>query len=360
VAASSAGQLSTRYGKIEDMVMALRGVLPDGSTYSTLDAPRSAFGPNLKSLLVGSEGTLGAITAATLRIRPLPESRRFRAFLAPHVQAGTEAIRSLLRRGALPAAVRLYDELDTLIIGSKGSRREQDSSVRRLASAVKQRLPGLVRALEAAILARPRLLRAVERRLDGCLLLLGFEGDPALTEVEERLAVTEAEALGLSDLGSEPAEAWWNHRYSVSFKLSPLIADGFFVDTFEVACSWSELLPLYHAVREGVGKQVAVMAHFSHAYPEGCSIYFSFAGNGGSEAATMKLYDQTWEQALGIARRHRATQSHHHGVGLLKQAGMEVEHGPLLRGFRAFKRAVDPAWIANPGKLGMGLTGEDA
>lgn len=354
VAASSAGQLSTRYGKIEDMVQGLRGVLPDGTRYDTLPAPRSAFGPDLARMIVGSEGVLGSLTAATLRIRPLPASRRFRAFLAPHVQAGTEAIRRTLQRGALPAAVRLYDELDTMIIGSRGSRRQADSPLKRMAGRLKERMPGLVRALEAAVLARPRVVRAVEKRLQGCLLLMTFEGDPELTRVEETIFASEAEQLGLDDLGPEPAEAWWGHRYSVSFKLSPLISDGFFVDTFEVATPWADLLPLYHGVRAGLGGEVATMAHFSHAYPEGCSIYFSLAGKASNEAATLALYDRTWRRALEIARRHGSTQSHHHGVGVLKQEGMDLEHGHLLRGLRAFKREVDPAWIANPGKLAMG------
>jgi alkyldihydroxyacetonephosphate synthase len=250
--------------------------------------------------------------------------------------------------------VRLYDELDTLIIGQKGSSQGEASTVKRLAKQVTAHLPGLTRALQAAVLSRPRLMHAVESRLAGCLLVLTFEGDPKLTGAEEQIAIEEALNRGLTDLGEEPARAWWGHRYSVSFKLSPLIADGFFVDTFEVACPWSDLIPLYEGVRAGLGDEVAVMAHFSHAYPEGCSIYFSMAGRGADEAATLALYDRTWQRALAIARRHGATQSHHHGVGALKQAGMDAEHGPFMRGLKGFKRAVDPAWIANPGKLGLG------
>lgn len=358
VAARSAGQLSTRYGKIEDMLVGLRGVLPDGSLYETVPAPRSAFGPDFKAVVMGSEGTLGAITAATFRIWPAPASRRFRAFLAPDVRAGTEAIRNTLRRGARPAAVRLYDELDTLIIGSKGSRKESGDPVKQVARTVKERFPGLGRAVQAAVLSRPKLMRRIEGRLTGCLLIYTFEGDPALTAAEEGIAAQEALAGGLKDLGEEPARAWWGHRYAVSFKLSPLIADGFFVDTFEVACPWSDLTALYEGVRDALGGDVGVMAHFSHAYAEGCSIYFSFAGMGATEEATLALYDRTWTRALEVARRHGATQSHHHGVGFLKQDGMEAEHGPWMRALRALKRSVDPAWISNPGKLGLGMGDE--
>lgn len=355
VAARSAGQLSTRYGKIEDMLVALRGVLPDGSPFETLPAPRSAFGPDLKGVLLGSEGCFGVITAATFKIWPQPEARRFRAFLAPDVRAGTEAIRRTLRRGARPAAVRLYDELDTLIIGSKGSKRS-GSPLKRLAGKVKAAFPGLARAVQDAVLASPTILKGIEGMLKGCLLIYTFEGDPRITAAEESVAAEEALLVGMKDLGEEPARAWWGHRYSVSFKLSPLISDGFFIDTFEVACPWTDLIPLYEGVRDGLGDEVAVMAHFSHAYPEGCSIYFSMAGKGKDEAATRDLYDRTWKRALEIARRHGATQSHHHGVGVLKQGGMAAEHGPLLRALAGLKAAVDPAWISNPGKLGLGDT----
>ncbi|NUQ00516.1 MAG: hypothetical protein HUU35_11745 [Armatimonadetes bacterium] len=189
--------------------------------------------------------------------------------------------------------------------------------------------------------------------MSGCLLILSFEGDPGLTGAEEELALAECLGLGLKDMGPEPAAAWFAHRHSVSFKLSPLLTDGFFVDTFEVAAPWADLVPLYEGVRAGLGDEVALMAHFSHAYAEGCSIYFSMAGKGSDEASTLALYDRAWGRALELAHHLGATQSHHHGVGILKQHGMAREHGAFMRGLRAFKKAVDPGWIANPGKLGL-------
>lgn len=354
VAARSAGQLSTKYGKMEDMVVALRGVLPNGEAYQTVPSPKSAYGPDFKHLVMGSEGTLGAVTAATLRIHPAPQARLFRAFLAPSIRLGTEAIRKLLQRGARPAAVRLYDELDTLIIGSKGSKREGDSTVKRLAKKVSERFPGLGRAIQATVLSRPKWIKTIEGRLQGCLLIYTFEGDPKLAEVEEAMAIEESLNLGLRDLGPEPAKAWHGHRYAVSFKLSPLISEGFFIDTFEVACPWSDLMPLYEGVRSEFQNEVSVMAHFSHAYHEGCSIYFTFAGRGGTPQKTLDLYDRTWKRALALVHRLNSTQSHHHGVGILKQAGMGREHGALLEGLKGFKKAVDPGWISNPGKLGLG------
>jgi alkyldihydroxyacetonephosphate synthase len=107
------GVLSTKYGKIEDMVMSVEAVLPDGTIVNTLAVPRHASGPDLTQLFLGSEGTLGVITKATLKIHPIPQTRRFHAFVFKDLHAGMEAGRQLMVQRLRPCVIRLYDEAET-------------------------------------------------------------------------------------------------------------------------------------------------------------------------------------------------------------------------------------------------------
>src|SRR5213078_1081018 len=142
------------------------------------------------------------------------------------------------------------------------------------------------RAISAA-LTRPDLVNKLASTLlpyaqGGCLLIVGFEGERTLAEAEARVAAVELERAGGRDLGEGPGERWLRHRYAVSFRMSKVFDAGAFVDTMEVATSWDKLLELYRAVREAVSPLAFIMAHFSHAYADGCSIYFTFAARGTS------------------------------------------------------------------------------
>ncbi|OGP81672.1 MAG: hypothetical protein A2Y95_08605 [Deltaproteobacteria bacterium RBG_13_65_10] len=309
IATRSAGQLSTKYGKIEDMVMGLEGVLPDGTVFSSKVSPRSAAGPRLDHLLVGSEGTLAVITAATARIRPLPEARRFAGYIYRDVRTGLDAIRKVMRRGLDPAAVRLYDETDTAMS-----------------------------------------LASLGLTAEGCLLLLVFEDVVDLIDAKAGLADAICRAEGGEALGPAPAEHWWKHRYDISYQQSPIYRGGLMVDTIEVAGTWSNLMRLYDAMRAAIGKRMTCLAHFSHVYPEGASIYFTFVGPAGP-GGDAETYRAVWGDAMDACIKMGGTITHHHGVGLLKAPWMGEEHGPLIRIYRALKQALDPNGIMNPGKL---------
>ena len=153
------------------------------------------------------------------------------------------------------------------------------------------------------------------------------------------------------DLGDGPGERWLEKRHSVSFKATKMYAAGAFVDTMEVATTWDRLHALYDAVHAAVSPHAFVMAHFSHAYREGCSIYFTFAAARHQPARAETLYDTLWDAALSATHEIGATASHHHGVGLSKKHMMRSEHGEMLRIWHALKSAADPAGIMNPGKL---------
>jgi alkyldihydroxyacetonephosphate synthase len=355
LAARSAGQASTRYGKIEDMVQSLEVVTGTGEVVRTGE---STVGPDWNQVFVGSEGTLGVITEGTVRIARAPEVQLMRGWEFPRASAGLEAIRRLLQRGLRPAFVRLYDEIDTFIahLGTHGPWRGK----------VGRRAPGPDTALDdvrrtAMSLALPHvgpLARAALGLFDrvsrqGCLLVLGYEGDAALCAAEEQVGHTELLRAGGRDLGTAPGVRWLEHRYDISYKQSKVFHDGAFVDTMEVATTWEHLLEMYDAVKRAVGKHAVVMAHFSHAYPEGCSIYFTLAGGAASRREAERIYDACWHDGLHAALAASGTVSHHHGIGLSKAGFMQEHHGELMTVLRALKRVLDPANIMNPGKLGL-------
>ena len=309
----------------------------------------------------------------------------FRGFEVDDVATGTAAIRRVLQRGLRPAVVRLYDELDTMI-NSFGSHDEEpvaqevraplppvetgalpawpaprppeaDGLFDRLIALAKGK--GLRQNAMHAALGRSQLVNKlvgtvaekIARR--GCRMIIGLEGARIRTEVEAALTFAELEAAGCRDKGEDPGWAWLRHRYAVSYRMSPVFRDGAFVDTMEVASSWERLMDLYHSVRAAIGRHAVVMAHFSHAYADGCSIYFTFAGTAPDAGAAERVYDAIWRDGLEAATRVGATISHHHGVGMLKAPYMIGEHREAMAIFEAAKHSLDPDRIMNPCKMGL-------
>ena len=391
LATRAAGQLSTKYGKVEDRVAGLTVVTGRGEVVETDGPNRALRGPSWTQLIVGSEGTLGVITSARLRVSPAPQLRVFRGFEVDDVQTGAEAIRRVLQRGLRPAVIRLYDELDTLMNSLGGSHpsteaHDQADDARGLLAPAPPietgALPawptqdaksdGVVDRLIALAKGKGLRQRAIHAALDhsemvnklfgtvaeriarrGCRMIIGLEGARIRTEIEAALTFHELETAGCRDKGEDPGWAWLHHRYAVSYRMSKVFRDGAFVDTMEVASSWDRLIELYRSVREAIGRHAVVMAHFSHAYADGCSIYFTFAGTAPDAASAERLYDAIWRDGLEATTRVGATISHHHGVGLLKAPYMVGEHREAMAIFEAVKSSLDPDRICNPGKMGL-------
>jgi alkyldihydroxyacetonephosphate synthase len=385
LATRAAGQLSTKYGKVEDRVAGLTVVTGRGEVIETDGPNRALRGPNWSQLILGSEGTLGIITSGRLRVSPAPQLRVFRGFEVDNVAAGVEAIRRVLQKGLRPAVVRLYDELDTLM-NSFGHHEEephdesvhaplppidtgalpaypapqpprQDGVFERLMQLAKgrgMRGAAMNTALEHSQLVN-RVFGTVAEKIArrGCRMIIGLEGARIRTEVEAALTFAELEAVGARDKGEDPGWAWLRNRYHVSYRMSPVFREGAFVDTMEVASTWERLLDMYHSVRTAIGKHAVVMAHFSHAYADGCSIYFTFAGHEKDAASSSRLYDAIWRDGLEATTRVGGTISHHHGVGLLKGPYMAGEHREAMAIFQATKSALDPDGVFNPGKMGL-------
>ncbi len=384
LACRAAGQMSTKYGKIEDRVVGMTVVSGRGDILKTDEFPRASAGPNWVQLLCGSEGTLGIITSARLRISPSPALRVFRGYEFADVKTGVEAIRRVLQRGLRPAVVRLYDDVDTLVHRTahdrgerllypplpkpgqgalpplpKGGSPDKGSRFRRALDVMRADGKKLKQNAMNMALSRPRALNlllgqvAERTRFRGCLMIVGLEGAAIRTEVESQLTFAELEHAGGRDLGEEPGRHWLENRYGVSYAMSKVFEGGSFVDTMEVACSWERLLDLYQLVKEAISRHAFVMAHFSHAYHDGCSIYFTFVGHGDSPEESERTYDAIWQAGMAAVGRAGGTISHHHGVGLLKAPYMSGEHREALGMLFALKNALDPDGILNPGKLGI-------
>ena len=313
LACRSAGQYSTRYGKIEDMVTGLDVVLADGTALTTGGrAPRSASGPDLTRLFIGSEGVLGVITSARLRVHPAPPVERRGAWGFDSFAAGLEACRRVMRRGATPAVLRLYDAVE--------SRRSFD--------------------------------------VDTNVLIVLDEGDEPIVDATMEVVAAECavEALPVELVGR-----WLEHRNDVS-ALPALTRHGIVLDTIEIAARWRALPVIYAdavAALRADDRMVAASAHQSHAYTDGACLYFTWAArlaegeDVGGEAAEA-IYRRAWDEVMAVTLRHGGTLSHHHGIGLNRGRYLAGELGPGAVGvLRSLKVALDPAGILNPGKLDL-------
>jgi alkyldihydroxyacetonephosphate synthase len=360
VAARSAGQCSGYYGKIEDMIAALECVTGSGDVVTLT---RRAHGPDLVPLVVGSEGTLAIVTSVALRLFPAPTARSFASWSFPTTEQGWDAMRAIFQSGLRPAVARLYDPFDAMLARRGGVKGAESKTPRER----RARAPGLGGAVLRQMLRRPTLLNELlhsdtaSHVLGGALLVVIFEGTgdgPGLC-IETARRIVEGGSNGIVFEGDGPARRWLEHRYAVSYRQAPVFAAGAWVDTMEVAAPWSRLGALYEGVRRALGENVFVMAHFSHAYPDGCCIYFSFAGSaapGGDgpadwERASEATYDRAWRAALRAAIEAGGTLSHHHGVGRSKAPRLPAELGAGIGVIRGLQRAFDPDGLLNPGNL---------
>lgn len=340
IATRAAGQTSTGYGKIEEMTQAVRMVTPAG-VVETRDTPATATGPKLLEVFVGSEGTYGVITEATMRIHPLPEVQDYRGFLFRSLEDGVAALRELMHHGPKPTIARLSDASETagfamLSHGHRGLRAVVD------------------RALELYLKAKGHSLTG-----GSCFLLLGFDGEPQALESRWEQAATICKDCQGFSLGAAAGESWKRERFAQPYLRDTLLGIGVMVDTLETATSWSNLLRVYEAmtgaiqmaIRDTGGGPGYVMTHVSHVYEWGASLYTTFLGRqapGQEEAQWWAVKRAATEAILSAG----GTLSHHHGIGRDHAAWLEREVGPVgTTALGALKRALDPPGIMNPGIL---------
>lgn len=347
LATRSAGQFSAYYGKIEDMVLGLQVVTGAGEIIDT--GTDRLPGPDLVQLLTGSEGILGVITSASLRIHPKPSARALRGARFKNVNEGLNAARELFRAGLRPYLLHLSDPLDSWLLSQRTKRAAGDETagLELLRAALKEN--GLGYALAA-----PKLLNSTADLLPPrCLMVFSFEGESqARVEAQLRSAMDVIRDAGGVDLGERPARAWYRDRYSHPYKQSGIYSGGGWIDNMAVAATWDRVPQVHEAVRKAVSSEVLVLCRFSHAYLEGCSLQFSFIGSTRGPGGGRESYDRCWQQALFAALRAGATLSHHHGVGAHKTRYLPDELGVGgMRMLRSLKAVFDPDGIMNPGKL---------
>jgi alkyldihydroxyacetonephosphate synthase len=332
VATRSAGQASTGYGRIDDLVVGVRASTPAGDI-ETKAAPGTAAGPQLRELLVGSEGVLGVITEATLKVRPLPRERRYEGWSFRSFADGAEAFRAMEQSHASPDVARLSDEEET-----------------RLAMAMASSGSAVERAGKAYL-----KLRGHER---GCIAIVGWEGEAE--DVERRRSLTRSvlrENGGVS-LGSRPGQSWLRSRYEGPYQRDVLLDHDVMVETLETSTNWTDLMMLWGRVGDALrvalgerGTPALVGAHISHLYPNGASLYFTFLARreSGTEIEQWRAAKAAACDAIIAAG---GTITHHHAIGRDHAPWMTDEVGELgVEIIRAAKQRLDPAGIMNPGKL---------
>jgi alkyldihydroxyacetonephosphate synthase len=314
VACRGAGQSSTRYGKIEDMVQGCTVVLPDGRMLDIPAVARRSTGPSIKDIFVGSEGIFGVIVSVTLRIWPAPELRKPLVLAFPALGAGFDAIRQILHSEVRPAIVRLYDEHETA-----------------------QRTQGQSPYDDSPVMA-----------------IMEFAGNARLVDLEYELARDVASKHGATLALNDYYETWLKHRYlsmSVGYQ-----SKDWFADTIEVAGRWSALPAMHAQIVEAARAAHPALefgAHWSHCYPEGACEYMTMRLPPMDDAAATEILFTLSDEIQDITLAHGGAISHHHGVGLLRGYKLHQELGIGLELVQALKDYLDPHGLFVPGKLGL-------
>lgn len=308
LACRGAGQLSNRYGKIEDIVVGLEVVLADGRVIRTGGQPRQAVGPDLTQLFVGAEGTLGVITRAWLQAWPTPTHTARSAWGFASFSEGLEAMRHITQRGATPAVLRLYDGIES------------------------QRNFGVDPTVN--------------------VLLAYDEGDQVM--VDAGMVVVDQACAEADRLDDGLLEQWFGHRNEVS-ALEALISKGYVVDTMEISAPWSALDTIFTAATTAIAAvpgTLAVSAHQSHSYVTGACLYFTFAAQVPADERD-SYYQAAWDAGTLAVLNNGGSLSHHHGIGLNRARFVSKALGGGLGVLATIKAALDPNGICNPGKLGL-------
>jgi alkyldihydroxyacetonephosphate synthase len=321
-ATRSSGQDSAGFGRFDDMVRGLRVVTPIGVVDVGGAAPKTAAGPDLRQLFLGSEGVFGIITAVRVRVHPLPETKAYEAWTFPDFAAGAAALREVEQSATGPTVLRLSDEVETALNLATVSDAAENSAA-----------PG------------------------GCFAVTIFEGSTDLVAARHEATRRVMLAHGASSLGAEPAQQWEAHRFDGPYLRDPLLAEGALVETLETATSWSNLTALKQAVTETIQAKFReydsvslVLCHISHVYDTGASLYFTVVGaQRGDSIAQWRDIKAAVNDAI---TSNAGTITHHHAVGADHRAWMSREVGPVgVEILRAVKATLDPAGILNPGKL---------
>lgn len=308
------GQESSRFGKIENIVVGLEAVMPDGKLLEVRPLPKRASGPSILDLIVGNEGTLAIITRLTMRIWKLPAAEERIVLALPAREAALTLARRVMQAGLHPRIVRIYDEKET-----------------------RGRVEGLDAFGDRPVMANIVLC-----------------GEPGIVAAEAALVRGLAAEVDAVETDTGPFDDWRARRYVSITK--QWLDKGYYNDTIEVTVNWSKVASLYDTIAARIA-QIAPDAHFSahwsHVYPEGVCQYMTLRLPPMDQDKALPLHAELWEIATGETLRHGGSIAHHHGSGLFRGPWMDAEHGEGMEILRKIKAAIDPQNLFNPGKLGF-------
>ncbi len=334
VATRSSGQQSLGYGRIEELFAGGTVVSPEG-ILEMMPHPASAAGPDLRQLVLGSEGRIGFVTEAIMRVSPLPEQEEFHALFFPDFDQGLTAVRQMMQTRIPLSMLRLSTAVETETT---------------LSLAGHERLIGI---LEHAL-----TLRGVSS--DKSMLLIGFTGSDRVVNAARKEAFSIARHYKGVHVGQQFGKQWHKGRFRTPYLRNTLWELGYAIDTLETAVPWDSILNTMNAIEtairnalEGLGERVHVFTHLSHMYPQGASIYSTYIFRVAKDPDEML---QRWQAMKSAASKaiidHKGTISHQHGVGLDHAPYLAAEKGNLgIEMLEDVMDHFDPQGIMNPGKL---------
>ncbi len=337
LALRSAGQESGLYGKIEDIVLQMKIITPSG-IIEDIGFPRHACGPDFQHLFLGSEGTLGIIAQAKLRIHKKPEKYFWKIALFRNFENGSEALREIIQSGIHPAIARLSDAAETQVSSLIGHT-EKGLMQKLIQSAMKSWLKS-------------------KGYTEPCVLMMRFAVRNESDYTAAKAAVQISEKYGAQKMPSSLAANWENSRFSLPYLRDTLVEHRVLIDTFETVTTWKNLTPIYHHIKNALksnsdyfDKGGILLCHISHVYETGASLYFTLIApqEKGKEI-------QQWQSLKKIVSdaiiKNGGAISHHHGIGKDHQNWYLQQINPETKKLlQAIKNHLDPENILNPGKL---------
>lgn len=309
IATNATGQFSTKYGGIEKMLLGLEAVLPTGEIVRGNLSPRRSTGPEVFPLFIGSEGTLGTITEATLKIHPKPESRFLTSYVFDDIGDALKSVRTMMKRDLRPPVIRIYDKIET-----------------------------------------KRHFYEYPEAEDKVMTVFVIEGNEKVAQAKREECEKICSEYG-QHMGEDPVEHWLETRFDVS-ETSRYPQLGIIFDTIEVSCDWNNAESFYRAgieAMESVDGSMFASAHASHFYPQGVCFYFTFGGIPPKEKPPLDFYQEVWDAAMKSFLKNSGHISHHHGIGLNRSEWFSGERKGELDMLKKMKEKIDPNNIMNPG-----------
>ncbi len=314
VSTNSIGQYSSYYGGIENLLLGMKAVMPNGEIVEIKPNPRKATGPDLRHLYMGGEGAFGVITEVTVKIFPQPEETWMQSYRVEDMDTGLEIIRKIMRDGAQPPVVRLHDWLECE--KPYGQYMEEDE----------------------------------------CMLLFLTEGNAEKVNFDRAIIEKHCNSEAIASAGTKPVEHWLIHRNDAEEEYEEYGKQGLLVDTIEISSTWSDIHKIYNETVDKIYMEIPQIlyasAHSSHSYANGTNLYFMFGAMPEKDLdAAEKVHKAIWDAVMEVTVKYGGAIAHHHGIGKHRAPYLRDELGNGVDVLKTIKNAVDPKNILNPGSL---------